>query len=138
MDMKAMDPVRPFWEKNREKLLYLFFGFLTTVVSILVFWLFNTPLGMNELLANALSWMIAVTFAFVTNRKWVFKPEGGDKTVQFFSFTAGRVATLLLEEAIIYVLATRAGIDPLAVKTASTVLVIILNYFISKVLVFKK
>lgn len=138
MDLEAMEPARPFWEKNREKLLYLFFGFLTTVVSILVFWLFNTAFSMNELLANALSWVIAVTFAFLTNRKWVFRQSGGNEAVQFVSFTAGRIATLLMEEALIYVFATRMGLDPLAVKTASTVLVIILNYFISKVFVFRK
>lgn len=62
----------PFYKKHKEVLLYLFFGGLAFVVSIASYGFFNITLGINELIANILSWVLAVAFAFATNRIWVF------------------------------------------------------------------
>ena len=69
-----------FYKKYKEILLYLFFGALTTVVSIGSFAALQVGLGMNVLVANVISWILAVTFAFITNRIWVFdaKTEGAE------------------------------------------------------------
>ena len=55
MGLRPFRPLRPFYVKYKEPLLYLFFGGLTTLISIFVFWLFNSPLGLNELVANLIS-----------------------------------------------------------------------------------
>ena len=141
MSWKLLKPLWPFWEKHREVLLYLFFGGLTTLISIAVFWLFNRPLDLNEHIANVISWILSVLFAYVTNAIWVFtaKPQTpGEWLRQMLSFYAGRLATLGVEELIIYVFVTRLAFDSMLIKIIATVVVIILNYFISKLLVFRK
>ena len=130
----------PFYRKYKEKLLYLFFGGLTTVVDIVVFWLFCSVLGVNELIANVIAWIAAVLFAFVVNRTWVFDAKTEDRREtarQFFTFVGGRVFSLLCEEAILAVFITWLGLWPLPVKIAAQILVLILNYGISKWLVFR-
>lgn len=140
MDTKALSFAKPFCEKHREQLLYLFFGALTTLVSIVSFWALNVALGVNELFANAVSWILAVLFAFATNRKWVFDGKGAEGTLmsQMGSFFAGRLLTLFLEEAIIFVFVTKLSMNSMLIKIIATVVVIILNYFISKFFVFRR
>ena len=65
----------PFYQKNKEMLLYLLFGGLTTIVSIGSYAWVNVGLGINELIANIISWIFAVTFAYVTNKIWVFRSK---------------------------------------------------------------
>ena len=131
----------PFYKKHKAVLLYLFFGGLTTVISIAVFWLFRRPFGLNELIANVISWVIAVLFAFFTNRTWVFRApthSAGEFLRQMGSFFGGRVVTLLIEEALLAVFITWLGFPDMPVKIAAQVIVIVLNYVISKLFVFKK
>lgn len=121
-------------------LLYLFFGGLAFVVSVATYSLFNMALHMNELIANIYSWIITVLFAFFTNRIWVFQSptEGmGAFFRQMISFYGGRVITLLIEEAILFVFITLLSFSSLGVKIAAQIVVIILNYVISKLLVFR-
>lgn len=68
----------PFYQKNKEMLLYLLFGGLTTIVSIGSYAWVNVGLGINELIANIISWIFAVTFAYVTNKIWVFRQKSPD------------------------------------------------------------
>ncbi len=131
----------PFYRKHKEVLLYLFFGGLTTLVSILVFALFYNALGINELVSNVISWVLAVLFAFFTNRVWVFAaPTEGraDFLRQMASFFGGRLATLGVEELILLVFVTWLKLPALPVKIAGQVVVIVLNYIISKCFVFRK
>ncbi|MCR5663428.1 MAG: GtrA family protein [Oscillospiraceae bacterium] len=141
MDWKPLRPLQPFWQKHRELLLYLFFGGLTTLLGIFVFWLFNRPFDLNELIANIISWILAVLFAYVTNATWVFsaRPANvGEAARQLLSFYAGRLATLGVEELILFVFVTKLDFDSMLVKIVASVVVIILNYVISKLLVFRK
>ena len=140
MALPLLRVLEPFYRKHKEALLYLFFGGLTTVVSIAIFALFNTVLGVNELLANIISWILAVAFAFFTNRIWVFSApsEGkGSFLKQMLSFFGGRLFTLAVEEAGLFVFVSRLRFPGIAVKTAAQVLVIVLNYVISKWIVFR-
>ena len=141
MDWRPLRPLQPFWQKHREALLYLFFGGLTTLVSILSFWLFTAGLGLNELVANVLSWILAVLFAYLTNARWVFdaRPQSaGERLGQLLRFYAGRLATLGVEELLLWIFITRLGLPAMLVKIAAQVVVIVLNFVISKLLVFKK
>jgi putative flippase GtrA len=128
----------PFYNRHREVLLYLFFGVLTTAISWGSFYLFHYPLGMNELLANVLSWIAAVLFAFLTNRTWVFS----GKQQAFFSemgkFFASRLATLGIEELILFGFVTCLSLNAMAVKMLGNIVMLILNYVFSKFFVFIK
>lgn len=140
MSLKVFGPFLPLWTKHREELLYLFFGVLTTLVNMIVFFALNA-IGINELLSNAAAWVLAVLFAYVTNSVWVFRQRGqgtAEKLRLIGSFYAGRVATLVFEEAVLWLFITKLGFAVAPVKIAAQVAVIVLNYVISKLVVFTK
>lgn len=125
--------------KKQEVLLYLFFGGLTFIVSIASYAFFDVALAMNELVANVLSWILAVSFAYITNKIWVFDaPTHTMKELvkQMLSFFGGRVATLVIEELILLVFVTLLEFPSVPVKVVAQVIVIVLNYVISKFFVF--
>ncbi len=131
----------PWYKKNKEVLLYLFFGGLTFFVSLGSFVLFDRAVGFNELVANVISWVLAVVFAFFTNRIWVFEgyTENRKEFVQQMSgFFLGRVVTLLIEEIILAVFISWLGMNSILVKTGAQIVVIVANYVISKWFVFGK
>ena len=141
MKLPILNIFEPFYKKNKEMLLYLFFGGLTFVVSIITYGFFNVSLGLNELIANIISWIIAVTFAFFTNRIWVFNsPTNGARefVAQLISFFGGRVVTLVIEEIIILVFITWLKFPSMIIKIIAQIIVIVLNYVISKLVVFKE
>ena len=96
-------------EEFKELVLYTVFGNMTFVISIGAYAIFNVFFGINELIANALAWVFAVLFSYVTNKKWVFKAATPTKTaflVQMFAFFSGRFITLVIEETIIFIFIT--------------------------------
>lgn len=136
--LPVFSSVAPFYKKHKSVLLYLLFGGLTTLVSIGIFAL-CLPV-MDVLVANILSWVGAVSFAYATNRTWVFssKEKGIGILGEAGAFFGGRIVTLALEEAILYVFISLLFLSPLPVKILAQVIVLILNYGISKLFVFKK
>ena len=126
-------------EEFKELVLYAVFGNMTFVISIGAYAIFNVLFGINELIANALAWVFAVLFSYVTNKKWVFKVATPTKTalVQIFAFFSGRFITLVIEEAIIFIFITLLDYPSMWVKLAAQVVVVVLNYVISKLFVFK-
>ena len=137
---RLLRPLQPFWQRHREVLLYLLFGGLTTVISIGSFWVCENGLQLNEHIANTVSWLLAVLFAFVTNRLWVFQApaKGVAFWMQLFRFYGGRLATFFAEELVILVFITWLGFPGLAVKIAAQIMVLILNYVVSKIFVFQQ
>ncbi len=135
-----MQKLERLFSKHREVILYIFFGGLTTVVSIGSFILFDTVLSIHELIANILSWVLAVGFAYVTNRKWVFcsKAKGAAIWAEACSFYGGRLLTLGLEELILLIFATWLSFNSTAIKLIAQVAVLVGNYIISKFLIFRK
>lgn len=141
MHLPGLRVLEPFYKKYKEVLMYLFFGGIAFFLNIGLFALFNGSLGMNELIANVFCWIICVTFQYITNKTWVF--EGRTDSfkaliIQIASFFGGRLFTLLVEEVILAVFITWLSFNSMAVKLAAQVVVIILNYVISKLLVFRK
>lgn len=127
-------------EDLKELVLYTIFGNMTFVISIGAYALFNIAFGINELIANALAWVFAVLFSYATNKKWVFKASTSTKTaalVQMFAFFSGRFFTLVIEELIIFVFITMLRYPSMWVKLAAQVIVVVLNYVISKLFVFR-
>ena len=123
--------------KYKELILYVFFGGLATVVSIGAFLLFDAV--MNELVANLLSWVITVGFAYWTNRTWVFRSQVRGKGVwkEILTFYTGRLVTLGLEEGMLLVFVTLLGWNAALIKVAAQIVVLVGNYVISKLLIFR-
>ena len=129
-----------FFRKYKEQILYLFFGGLTTVLSVSLFWLLTGPMSMDPLIANVIDWVVCVLFAYLTNRTWVFESSirgPGGIVKEMSSFFLGRVGTLLMEEIVLWAGISLLKIHPLPVKIAAQVLVVIGNYVISKWFVFR-
>ena len=141
MSLPVLNIFEPFYKKYKEALLYLFCGGLTFFLSIFLFWFMDNVMHLNELVNNTIDWVICVAFQFFTNRTWVF--DGKVETKKDFvkqagSFTAGRLFTLVVEDLLIYIFITLLGFPKMAVKLAATFVVIVLNYIISKLIVFRK
>ena len=140
-------PIRDLYYKYEEKWLYLFFGVLTTAVSFITAGISKNLLesagmgtGAVSTLSTVISWICAVTFAYVTNRLWVFdsKASGAKEiTAEAASFYGGRVFTLLVEAAMMWLGYSLIGINCWITKIAANVIVLILNYVISKIFVFR-
>ena len=140
MELPVLRIVNSFYKKNKEILLYLFFGGLTFLVSISSYALFNIRIGWNALTANIASWILAVAFAYVTNRTWVFESStdrGSTLIKEITGFVGGRIATLVIEELILFIFITGLEMNSVLVKIVAQVVVIALNYVISKMIVFK-
>lgn len=137
-------PLQNIYYKYEEKWLYLVFGVLTTLVSIItkfiVFTLVPGKPAWESTLVVVLSWITAVTFAFFTNKKYVFKSETKTKAEfwkVFVSFYGARVVTLLMEEAIFLIFYDWIGWSEFVVTLISQVIILIANYVLSKIFVFK-
>lgn len=128
---------------NKEVIMYLIFGVLTTVVSLLVYYgciyTFLNPENAVQLqIANIISWIAGVAFAYITNRKFVFKSNESNQLKEISKFVTSRLATLFLDMIIMFIGVTCLHGNDKIVKLISQVLVIIGNYIFSKLFVFKK
>ena len=129
------------YRKYKEVILYIFFGGLCTVVSIGSFAWCDVVMRMDPLIANVISWILAVTFAYFTNRTWVFESEThGLKNMlrEAVGFYGGRVLTLIMEEVVLLIFINELGLPSIGVKVFAQVLVMVANYVISKLIVFRK
>lgn len=128
---------------TKEVIMYLIFGVLTTVVSLvvyyaLIFTILNPENAIQLQIANILSWVAGVAFAYVTNRKYVFESKEENKLKELSKFVTSRLVTLFLDMFIMFVGVTWLKGNDKIVKLISQVLVIIGNYVFSKIFVFKK
>ena len=141
MELPGLRIFQTFYKKYKEILLYLFFGALTMIVSIASYAICNLTFGINALVANIISWILAVMFAFYTNRIWVFQAQTNlirDFLKQMASFCSGRIVTLIIEEVILFIFITCLHYNSMVIKVIAQVVVVILNYVISKLWVFRK
>ena len=136
---KALRFLQPLYTRYKKPLLYMFFGLITTLISIGTFDLFTRVIPWDALVANVIAWLASVFFAFITSRNWVFvEAARGSFGRQMLGFYLGRAATLLLEELILLVFVTWLKCSPLIIKLICQVVIVTLNYIISKLFVFKK
>lgn len=138
-----IEKCKALYKKYEELILYVFFGGCTTVVSISTYWLFTYPFGMSNIQGTVFSNVLAILFAYVTNSIWVFHSEI-DVTQwkpvlkEMTSFLSSRLSTFLLELGLMWLLVDKLGFNGMLMKVIVTVIVIILNYVLSKLVVFKK
>lgn len=132
--------MRKLLEKYWDILTYLFFGVLTTGVNYLIYLPCFNLLGWSAGLSNVLAWFVAVAFAFVTNKPFVFKSHDWSWSTlwpELTKFVGCRIGSGVLETAILLVCVDWLGWDGNVWKLVTAVLVIVLNYIGSKFLVFK-
>ncbi len=129
------------YKKYKEVILYLIFGVLTTALNIIVFWVFNDLLTIDYKISNVIAWIIAVIFAFVTNKLIVFESKNKSKeetTREAISFFIARVISLVADMIMMIVMIDIIKMNSIISKIISNVVVVIINYIFSKFIVFKK
>ena len=129
--------------KYREIISYLIVGGLTTVVSLgvyyaCVFTFLNPDNPVQLQIANIISWIAAVTFAYFTNRRVVFVSKNQNMLKEAAAFFAARIGTLLMDMGIMLVFVTILGFNDKVMKLVVQVVVTVANYIFSKFLVFNK
>lgn len=133
--------MKELFHKYREVLAYLFFGVATTVVNIGIFFICKNLLGIDYKISNTIGWFLSVLFAFFTNKYFVFSSEHADARsflVEMLSFYWYRGLSYIIDMAMMMVMIEWLHISDLWAKLITQVVVIVLNYFFSKFLIFKK
>ena len=128
-------------EKYRDVIVYLVFGVLTTAVNYVVYLPCYNLLHISASISNVIAWVAAVAFAFVTNKPFVFQSHDWSASVvlpELTKFVGCRVGSGVLETAILFVTVDCLQWNGNVIKLIVSVLVVILNYFGSKLLVFRK
>ena len=129
-----------WFNKFREVLMYLFFGGLTTVVNIVSFYILR-KLSVEVYVSNIIAWLIAVIFAFITNKLFVFESRGKSKKEnarELISFFGFRILSLGFDMGSMFLLIDILHVGEMISKILANILVIILNYIFSKLFIFKK
>lgn len=144
MFKKLFDFGMKLYKKHEEIVNYLIVGVATTVVYliacfILEHFIWNPEIVFENFMINTVGWAISVIFAFFTNRKYVFKSDNPNLAGEIVKFVGGRLLTWGLDVFIMWLLVNVWGINYWIAKLfVSCVLVMIANYLISKLLVFKE
>lgn len=138
-----IEKIKKIYCKYDEIICYLIIGGMTTLINIVTYFVvthtFLNPQDKIELqIAEVISWIIAVTFAYFTNKKYVFKVKNNSTFKEVIAFFSSRVTTLLIEMLIMYIFVSILYFDDKIIKIIVQVIVIILNYIFSKFIVFKK
>jgi putative flippase GtrA len=124
-----------------EMILYIVFGVATTVINILVCGLCYDILHWNILAANTVAWILAVIFAFITNKLYVFQSKSFEKSLflrELVTFMGARLLSLGVDSLGMWLLVEQLGGNVWIAKVLMNVIVIIMNYVLSKLIIFKK
>lgn len=136
-----MKQIIALMKKYKSFIAYAVFGVFTTVVNIMTYNICYYNLGVGNTLSNIAAWILAVTFAYLTNKAWVFESRSWKWDVlkrEIPAFISCRLATGLLDLIIMFICVDIIGWHAMLMKIISNVLVIVLNYVFSKLVIFKK
>lgn len=138
-----MEKIKELYTKYEEIINYLIVGVLTTVVSLATYFIctetFLDPNKKLELqIANIISWVFAVAFAYFTNRKYVFKSKNKNMLKEASSFVVSRILSLLMDMFTMFIIVSVLHLNDKIGKLVSQVIVTVANYILSKLFVFKK
>ena len=128
-------------QKYYDILAYLFFGVLTTVLNYIIYLPCYNVLHLSASVSNVIAWVFAVVFAYLTNKPFVFRSyDWSAQTVipDFTKFVGGRIASGVMETAIIFLTVDLLRWDGNIMKLVTSVLVVIMNYITSKFIAFRK
>lgn len=135
------DKIWNLYKKNKEVINYLIFGGLTTVVNFVVYFIAHNILSIDEIISNIIAWFLAVLFAYVTNKIFVFESKKNSFNAILYeisSFFACRVFSGIVETGLFALMIKKLMINDYISKIVTQIIVIILNYIFSKLIIFKK
>ena len=136
-----MERLKALVVRYYDLLVYLIFGVLTTVVNYVVYLPCYNLAGLSSSLSNMIAWVVAVAFAYVTNKPFVFRSHdwsAGTVVPELVKFVGTRLGSGVLETLVLLVAVDWLGMNGNLWKFITSVLVVILNYIGSKLLVFRK
>lgn len=136
-----MDLIIKLIKKYKSFVAYAVFGVFTTIVNIVTYHICYSYLNISNTLSNVFAWILAVTFAYLTNKVWVFDSKSWKWEVlrrEITAFISCRVATGIMDIIIMYICVDIMEWHAMVMKVLSNILVIILNYIFSKLIIFKK
>lgn len=120
------------------EIIYLFVGVLTTIVNFVVYFLSREIFHLHYISANILAWIVAVLFAYVANRTWVFQSRNTNILYEIWLFVFSRLFSLLLETGLLFIAVDTLHSNDLAAKIVIASLVVICNYITGKWIIFKR
>lgn len=130
-----------WYRSHQEGMRYLIFGALTTLVNIVAYSILYYVFHINNATSNIIAWIIGATFAYITNKLYVFNSKVNTKIEllkEILYFYGCRLLTLIIDEAIMIVTVDKFGWNALLMKIIANIIVIVLNFVFSKILIFKK
>ena len=136
-----MEKIKELFFKYKEQILYLFFGGVTTVVSLGCIAIFEYCFNIVGIAARIPSDIIAIIVAYITNKIWVFESkckDFKDLVREIASFFSARAFTLILSVVLVFIFVDKLKFNNMIVNLVVTVVVVILNYVFSKLFIFKK
>ena len=136
-----IESVKNLIKKHWDVIPYLFFGVLTTIVNYAVYLPCLNLLHLSAAVSNCIAWVVAVTFAFLTNKPFVFQSHDWSRATvvpEFTKFLATRISSGVMETVILFVAVDTLGANGNLWKLVTQVLVIVVNYIGSKLLVFRQ
>jgi len=132
--------MKQLFDKYKDVIPYLFFGVCTTFVNVITYWVMAHQLSAATMLSTIIAWMVAVLFAYITNRKWVFHSQAKRNEIvkEIIAFFGCRLATGVVDWLCMFTFVDILKFDDIVIKFIANVVVIVLNYVASKLLIFKK
>ena len=137
-----IEKIKGLYFKYKEIINYLFFGGCTTVVNFISYYIPSNLLGIDEIVSNMIAWVVSVLFAYITNKIFVF--ESKDKNIkknikELISFVTARLLTGALCDIGLFALMVKVlKLNDIIAKITTQVVVVVANYIISKLVIFKK
>ena len=116
--------------------IYTIVGVVTTLLNYATYFILLSLTDQSIIVSNIMAWVIAVTFSYIMNRKFVFISKNQRIISEFVSFLSGRVLTGFIETLVIAVLINSAGLPNAPVKISASIIAAVLNYFVSRYCVF--
>lgn len=135
-----MEKILNIYNQFKEQILYIVFGVLTTAINIIAFFACSRLINLGLIPSNIIAWILSVLFAFVTNKIYVFNSKNYNFSVvlrELIDFVISRGATGILDLGLMYLFVSVIGIEDMISKIVINIIVIILNYVLSKLYVFK-
>ena len=130
-----------FFKKYKQTILYLIFGVLSTIVNIVTYVVCTRNLNIEFLISNWIAWIVAVLFAYITNKFFVFESKKTNIKFlikEFSSFVSCRILSGIIDMILMYIMISLMSLNDFIVKIITNIVVVILNFIFSKLIIFKK
>ena len=135
------DTLRTLLQKHREIVSYIFWGVMTTAVNYAAYFLLRNVFLVPLVAGNAAAWAVSVLFAYFVNKLFVFRSKDWAWRValrELWQLVASRLFSLGLEMGILWLFVDMLCFDDTVIKLIANVVVVVVNYVLSKFIIFKK